>query len=98
MFRGSRCDDSLHLQSCFGKVHEETMLTTRRSQVGPDDHEVDALEAFHGLELDNNLIVDQEVQPMATDLKPAREHRDRRLTPKEDPAGSKLNRQCILVD
>ena len=44
------------------------MLAAYRSQIGADDGEVDVGDALDGFEFDHDLVADEQVQAMQTDL------------------------------
>ncbi len=90
--------NALHRQRHRRKVEDESVGEICRLQITPNDREMNVLQTFHRLQLDNDFLFHQKVEAVFADLVISIEKRDGLLPNESDAADCKFNRQRLLVD
>ena len=80
------------------EVQQQAVVESNGAEVGAHDSEVNVLDEANGLELHDDAMVDEEVEPMVPDLDAAVTHRDRDLPREGEPAPLQLDAHRLAVD
>ena len=90
--------NALHLHLGLREVEDEAVLAIGRAKVGADDGEVHVGDLLDRLELDDDLVADEQVEAMQSDLDASVEHRDRNLAFERDSSASHFDDERVVVD